>query len=180
MSADSNRDDPSSEIALLRLLVQFRREEYKELSELWRNVDTKAQGTIALAGILLAAFVAFITKAQAPVCLYERILSLVAVVLFTASMIASVLALRLRKSAGSPYLGGGIESAVLDLLQVEVQDRTDRMPDLIREELSLWEECNATESSAIDTKAALLTWGQVFIGFSIACLAAIAILRVLE
>lgn len=54
------------------------------------------------------------------------------------------------------------------------------MSDHLREELSPWKECNATESLAIDKKTTRLAWGQALIGFSIVCLAAIAILRILE
>lgn len=135
------QNDLTSELALLRVLVDSRKEEYRELSDLWRNVDTKAQGVIALAGILLAAFIALIAKVQSSpgqhvngeLTALGLVLSLLAVCLLTASMICSVLSLKLRKSAGSPYLNGSLRTAVEDLLLIKETDRTDRMPGLLRE-----------------------------------------------
>src|ERR1019366_359048 len=188
MTANPN-DDPMSDLALLRLLVEFRKEEYGELSELWRNLDTKAQGVIALAGILLAAFIALITKVQSPVgqpsgshsCfgLWEQRLSIVTVGLLTSSMVYALLSLRLRTSTGPPYLGGFIQSAVDDLLQTQESERAGREPDLIREERSQWAICNDESTSAVSRKASLLAVGQILIGVSIGCLAAIAVLRML-
>ena len=181
MTGDEDKDS-TSDVALLKLLVGIRQEEYKELSEGWRNLDTKAQGVIALAGILLAAFIAL--QGAHPSGGYirslEQIISIIAVGLLTASMIFSVLSLRLRKVIGFAYFTGSFRSAVEDLLQVQQASRSNRMSDLAREELSYWNECNKDTGSAIDKKALMLTCGQAAIGLSILCLAGIAVLRILE
>jgi len=117
MSADRAQDDPASELALLRLLVESNRDEYKELSELWRHLDTKAQGVIAIAGILLAAFVAFLTKNQTALPCGQRMLFITAVVLFTVSIALSVFSLKLRESVGPPHFGG-LQTIVTDLLKL--------------------------------------------------------------
>ena len=174
---DRRPEDPSSELSLLKLLVEANREEYSELSELWRHLDTKAQGVIAIAGILLAAFVAFITKGPIASCA-ERTLSIVAISFFTASIGASVYSLKLRESVGPPHFGE-LQSTIEDFLKRPEEERAKRMPDLIREELSAWRECNDTVRAAIEAKTKLLQWGQVLIGLSIAWLALIAIVRIL-
>jgi len=173
MSDDPNHE-VSSEATLLRMLVESRREEYKELSELWRNLDTKAQGVIALTGILLAAFVAFITKGQVRPGCVERGLFVVTLLLFTGSMFAAALALRIRATVGPPYFGP-VQENLQDLLQLEEPDRSERMNDLVREELLQWEECNEAVRAAVNAKTEALSWSQLLTGVSIALLALIAI-----
>jgi hypothetical protein len=137
-------DDPSraqvDDASLIRLIVEARREEYSELSELWRHLDTKAQGVIALAGILLAAFVAFVTKAQpSPGC--GRVLAVAGVLLFTASLTTAVLSLRIREVVGPPHFGD-IESTIDDFLKLPLDERSSRLADLGRQEIADWTKCN--------------------------------------
>jgi hypothetical protein len=50
---------PTSFSDLPRLALENYREEYRDLSETWRSLDTKAQGLGAIAGIFLAALFAW-------------------------------------------------------------------------------------------------------------------------
>jgi hypothetical protein len=43
---NNTNDGDSDEVALLKQAVESNRDQYGELSELWRHLDTKAQGEL--------------------------------------------------------------------------------------------------------------------------------------
>jgi uncharacterized membrane protein YphA (DoxX/SURF4 family) len=53
---------------------------FKELSENWRHLNSKAQGNIAISGILLAAGIAFLGRGQTLPSIADRVLIVLAVV----------------------------------------------------------------------------------------------------
>ncbi len=164
------------DVTLIRMIVEARREEYSELSELWRHLDTKAQGVIALAGILLAAFVAFITKTQ-PSSAAQRAIYVVGVALFTSSLAMAALSLKIREVVGPPHFGD-IESTIEDFLQLPLEERSSRLSDLGREEISEWTRCNETVQHAVEIKARFLSWSQLLISLSIVWLAVLAMISI--
>lgn len=52
-------DTPRVDLDLLKLALQAHGEAYKDLTQSWRGVETKAQGTAAVAGVFLAGAFAF-------------------------------------------------------------------------------------------------------------------------
>jgi hypothetical protein len=148
------------EISLLRLSVEFRRDEYKELSETWRHLDTKAQGNVVISGILLASVVAFLSKGQGPATGLDRALVTVAVVSLGATIVLAVRALRVQAVTGPPHFGS-IQEVIDDFLRAATtEERSARIGGLVREELALWTECNGQIRKSVDTKATRLSWAQ--------------------
>ena len=169
----------SDDLSLLRLALDGNRDYYDEMTELWRHLDTKAQGTIALGGILLAAFAGFVAKGQRPAACVDRAFSVVAVLLFTSGIAMSALCLRLRQSSVPPHFGE-LQSSIEDLLKIDKDDRESRMPDLFRELISLWKETNEETSRILKRKSTWLRIGQYLTVISIVWLAVFAIINILE
>jgi hypothetical protein len=169
----------SDDLSLLRLALDGNRDYYNEMSELWRHLDTKAQGTIALGGILLAAFAGFITKSERAASCADRVLSVIAVALFTSGIAASALCLRLRQSSVPPHFGT-LQSSIEDLLKIDKKDRENRMPDFVRELISAWKVTNEDTSRILSKKSAWLSVGQYLTVLSIVWLAVFAFMKILE
>jgi hypothetical protein len=165
-------DITGDELKLLRLSVEFRRDEYRELSENWRHLDTKAQGNIAISGFLLAAVVAFLSKGQSSIGPLERWVVTGAIVSLAATIYLAVVALRVRITVGPPHFGM-MQETIEDFLRAEDPvARTARLADLIREELSLWAGCNEETRKVVNHKADRLSWAQtaILIATMIVCL----------
>lgn len=168
------------EVALLRFSVEAFREEYKELSENWRHLDTKAQGNIAISGILLAAAVAFLGRAQTVPCVAERVLSVLAIANLALTIVLAVISLRVRWVEGPPHFGA-TQQMVSDLLRAEDQAaRSSRLADLLNEEISQWATCNDESRVAVDSKARVLSWAQLAILGGTMLIGVIAAIRVFQ
>jgi hypothetical protein len=146
---------------------------------MWRNLDTKAQGAIALGGILLATFAGFVTKSGAFLSHTDRLLAVAVICLFAAGIGAWSLCLRLRLSSVPLHLGI-VQSTIEDLLRLKEHDQGSRIPDFVREQISSWKETNGETTRALREKSRGLTVGQWLIVFSIFWLAVFAIKKVLE
>ena len=65
-------------------------EEYKELLSTWRDLERKAQNTVALAGIFLGGAMAFVRNLSADSSEMERILLLVTILFLSISLLSCV------------------------------------------------------------------------------------------
>lgn len=165
-----------SESLLEATLVSYR-EEYRELSEIWRHLDDKAQGTVAIAGIFLAAVFAFV---QSMTSLRQSIgtgtLLVGAVLLLVTSIVFAVLSLRVRKVSVAP-LGEEFEKLILDILGIEdEQERTARVPNLLRDQIRLWRAVNDDVHKENMNKASLVLKAQLFLFFAIFAVALLVVL----
>lgn len=166
------------ELSLLRRSIEFRRDEYKELSENWRHLDTKAQGNVGISGILLAAVVAFLTKGQPLSNVLDRLLVIVAVVSLGATIVLAVRALRVLSTLGPPHFGT-MQDIIDDFLKAaSPEERSTRLGDLLREELGLWVQCNDDARHAVESKAKLLSQAQYGIVVATLVVAGFTVIRV--
>jgi hypothetical protein len=168
----------TDDVTLIRLIVEARREEYRGFSELWRHIEIRAQAIVALAGLFLAAFIAFITKTHAT-SRVERIVFVIGVALFIASLAAALLSLSMRELIRPPHFGD-IELAIDDLLRLPAEERDSRLAGFWREEISTWSRVNDAVYRAISSKARFLSWSQALICLSLGWLATLVVIRLWE
>ena len=95
----------SSDFELIERTLVSHRDYYDELSETWRQLDSKAQSGTALVGILLAAFVAFVTKSQTSFSVADLVLCVVEILLLAAAAVLFVLVIRPTESEPAPFCG---------------------------------------------------------------------------
>jgi hypothetical protein len=69
-------------------------EEYKELTETWRSLESKAQGNIAVAGIFIAGSLAYLEKLSPQLQRHEQVFLLIAIACLIVSVILAILALK--------------------------------------------------------------------------------------
>lgn len=136
-------------------------DEYKEYANYWRNLETKAQGSITVAGIFIAGAFALITKAGAP-SETERAFLLFAVGFLLASVIFSILALKIRRIPAPP-LGSFMDHSVSRLVELGDAEFNKRLGRLKVEHVNKWRSVMKRTTEAIKLKAERLWVGQLLL-----------------
>lgn len=140
-----------------RVLLTYR-EEYKELSDIWRSLDTKAQGTITMSGAFIALAFGFLRDSNFHgIQLLLLIFSLVFLIL---CVLFSVISLLVRSVVSPPY-GSVNDRAAVDILRdVETED-TDPLCLLYDNEIHTWRDCIADTTLANQRKSQFLKISQI-------------------
>ena len=171
-------DRPEASSDLLRLALEGYREEYRDLSETWRNLDGKAQGSGAIAGIFLAAVFAWVRPLAAGAGTLERVLLCASIVLLVASVVAAVLALQVR-TVSAPPLGEETGKMIDDLLRPEnVGELPERIPRLFQDQIRAWRATNRETADANLGKADRVRDSQVALLAAAALVAVLSVLAV--
>ena len=173
-------EQPTSVADLPRLALAAYREEYRDLLETWRSVETKAQGLGAIAGIFLAAVFAWAREVPANFGTFERVLLVASIFLLVASIVAAVLALHVRKVAAPPHQ----ETAemISDILKKQKPDELPaRVAAFYNDQITEWKEANSDIHEHIQRKASWISCGHgtlLLASVLVATLAILATMRV--
>jgi hypothetical protein len=147
------QSQPSSLGELPWLALDAYREEYRDLSETWRSLDAKAQGTGAIAGIFLAAIFAWVRELPTWFGSTERRLVVAGIASLILSIIATVLALLIQRVAAPP-LGDATGEMVRDIVAKQrAEELPDRVVALCNDQIDLWKESNADMTRVSESKA---------------------------
>jgi uncharacterized protein involved in cysteine biosynthesis len=145
---------------LLKLSLDSFREEYAELSETWRHLDSKAQGTASMTGIFVGGLFAVLKLNPPSLTVWISILLVTAIGTLSLAAVLSLIASFVRQVPAAPR-GDALHELVEDLLdpknEHELEERTSTLPhDVIR----MWREANAAVHTANLWKATVLAWAQ--------------------
>lgn len=154
-------------------------DEYKEHTENWRSLETKAQGNIALAGVFVAGVFAFLTRSGATPDAYERFILLITIFFLISSVIFAMLVLKTR-IAPVPPLGSFMDYSARHLLLVSESEFLERIGRFNSDHVIKWREVIGKTNESIRSKALYLWIAQVLLMIaiiSIAILSAIKIIR---
>ena len=144
---------------LQHALVSFQ-EEYKDLNDTWKLIDSKAQSSGTIAGIFLAA--AFALARQLPVgfSLWQRYLLCVGIVLLIAAVCFALAGLQIRRISPPP-IGQNLRQLVDDLLpNLSEAERDARMTAFTSDQMLLWQESNGTMREKASGKALWVSLSQ--------------------
>ena len=162
---------------LHRSVVEAYSNEYKELADTWRNLETKAQNAITIAGIFIAGAFAYVRDIKLETHRTEKFLLGVCVCFLIASVVLSILALRLRKIA-APFMGDTLNKLVNDLLQVsEDQEFLERLPNYYEDQITLWQQVKNETQEANRSKARFLWWAHITLVLAIVAVACLTVLK---
>ena len=162
---------------LLEAALASYREEYRDLADDWKGLETKAQGSVAVAGIFLAALFAFVRELTANSGPLESVLLAVAVLTLLVSVGYAIAALRIRDIAASP-LGKHLKPLVQHLLATpDLEANPDRATNFLNDHIRMWHETNENMHHENDRKAGHVLRSQVCL---MAAIAAVAILTVVK
>jgi hypothetical protein len=162
--------------SLLKTALDAYRDEYEKLAEIWRSIEVKAQGNIAIAGIFIAGAFAFVRDIIRPSPNCQKHIFVVALGLLVASVIFSLLALRTRSMLRPP--GGEIVSKLVgDLLPlISEKDFEDRMPAFIENQIKGWKQSVEGVRKANEDKASHLWVAQLSLLAAILLVAVLTII----
>jgi hypothetical protein len=145
---------------LQRFALESYRDEYRDLSEIWRNLDAKAQGLSAIAGVFLAAVLAWSRALPAEFGKHERFLIAGTIVLLFVAIVAAVCALQLRKVKKAPF-GDETAGMVRDILPtMSPEDFSSRASNFYNDQMTAWKDTNRDIREKIQSKTSWLTFAQ--------------------
>ena len=171
----SDAEDPRE--ALVRDALDAYKEEYRELSDTWRNLDTKAQGTITVSGLFLAAMLAFVRALSSTTTPTEKWLLTITAALLTCGIIFALLVLRIRSVSGAP-IGEHLAKLIDDLLAAEDGTSAERLLDYCRDQSQMWNSTNREIEEVNKLKAGYLIRAQLILVAAIGIAAIVTLIRV--
>lgn len=159
---------------LLTELLNTERSAYGRADGVWRALDSKAQGTVTIAGVFIAigfAYVKDIREAKINFSEIEAVGLAVALSFFLLSVVLSLWVLWVRSKVAMPDGESDCLRMILDADEAELDECTQRY----RHDLAgIWKRASANLKQHNSTKGKLLFYAQL------ALLLAIAILAFLE
>jgi hypothetical protein len=151
--------------------------EYKELEDVWKQLDAKAQGTITVCGVLLAGIFAF---AREPVGAHlDQMILRASVVLIVISIGFALNALQVRSVLGAP-VGEEHEKLAFDLLDLRDWAKAERQENFLRDQAAQWRNSNNSVHAANQQKAGRVQWAQWVLVGAVVCTASVTLLAIVE
>jgi hypothetical protein len=153
--------------SLRQTVLDSYKDEYKEFSEVWKSVETKAQGTVTIAGIFIAAAFTFAKDLAATrLDWYGKLFLGAAIVLLIPSIVLSVLALR-RRTIKSIPAGSQVEQWADDIQDASEEDLAELTQRFIDQHSLIWKETTESTKAAVAQKEGLLYAAQLLLLFAI-------------
>lgn len=160
----------SSEIkeALHQAVLEAYCADYKELSDIWKGLEVKAQGTVTIAGIFIAATFAFIRDLNNLHWGYpKRLLLGLAIFSLVFCVILAILVLTLR-TVEAPPTGEYVGQIVKDILRLKfeetVEDNAAKLSErkilFINEQIREWHKAKESASKILKRKVRYLWVAQ--------------------
>lgn len=172
-----SEDVPKIREFLRKALLDSYKDEYKELAEVWRGIETKAQGNIAITGIFIAGVFIFLREINSQTFWAEKLILGLAVVLFIISVYLAIFALQVRQTRFPP-MGGFADNMFIDLLRFGDVELCERLPRFINDQANAWSQVKEDIIASNEVKAAYLWWAQQFLLFAVAAIATLICFRI--
>ena len=172
--------DPSKlRESLNKTVLDSYRDEYKELNDTWKNLEGKAQGAVAIAGIFIAGAFAYTREIGPQGIRYEKIFLGASILCLIISVGLSILALKVRTVAAPP-MGEHVDNLVQDLLQVDNDaELLERIPRFVADQVASWRVVSQEANESIKLKAKYLWGAHLCLAFAILTIALLSVLKLL-
>jgi hypothetical protein len=171
---------PEMKESLRQASLEAYREDYKKLTDTWHNLEGKAQGNVAIAGIFIAGAFAFIREIEKNAYLHEKIFLATAITCLVISVVLSILTLRIRWVAFPP-VGENVDRLVADLLRIsDPTEFSNRLPLFFNDQIAEWRIVNDAVDEANKLKAKHLWRAQLFLLSSIIIIALLLFTRIFD
>jgi hypothetical protein len=151
-------------------------DEYVEKGRTFTNLDTKAQNTTALAGVFLAAALAFLREEALEAFVrsggrHTVILLAASIISLLGSILSCLLAMRIRKVI-APIEPVALTAMVDDILSLDASELTDvTYGNFLRDQIAAWQPTLADASTANASKAKAVLAGQFLLTAAIVFIA---------
>lgn len=159
---------------LLKDVLASYKDEYKELIDVWKQLDLKAQGTITVCGVFLAGIFAFSRDPATTDRSIEKWLVIIATALLVLSVIAALAAIQIRPTKFPP-VGSVHDALVTDWLGGKVGFDDDQKAAYLTHQNASWKEANKDLYSKNGHKAHAIGGAQWILLGAIFCAAVLTI-----
>jgi ABC-type multidrug transport system fused ATPase/permease subunit len=162
--------------SLLKTVLELYREEYKVIGENLHNLEGKAQGSVAIAGIFIAGAFAYLQK-NITLLHYQKIILCIGIIFLLICVGFSILALRIRKLPAAP-MGQYLDKLVSDLLRGNDPELLQRLPLIVNDQITSWREVRIGLVAANHRKGRYVWNGQIFLVMAIAFVGILTLFRI--
>lgn len=177
--AASAFDMAAKKEALRACVLTSYQEAYKERTDNWKSLETKAQGSITIAGIFIAGAFAYIDKGAANMAMPQQLLVVLAVASLVASVLLAVYALKIQEILPPPY-GEFVKANVQCFLEIcDEAEFKERIEYFDYDMIAQWERVLSIIDEQIRKKVDCLFNAQAALVFAVVVVAILAISRVL-
>ncbi len=164
---------------LLLLSLDAHKAEYLEHSDNWKNLETKAQGAVAIAGIFLAVLFSWVHDIPQNYSCLEYFLLIASIVLLVSSVICAILGLKIRKVCFPP-IGSMDGDITIDILSIEdKKEFKERIPAFLNDQIHVWDETNKDIQNNNERKAKYIEVSQITIMAAACVVALLSIIAVI-
>ncbi|HKG13344.1 MAG TPA: hypothetical protein VKB12_08390 [Pyrinomonadaceae bacterium] len=164
--------------ALRACVLTSYQEAYKERTDNWKSLETKAQGSITIAGIFIAGAFAYIDKSATTMSMHQQFLAITAVASLVASVLLAVYALKIQEVLPPPY-GNFVKANVERFLEVtDEAELRERVEYFDYDMISQWERVLNVVDEQIGKKVDCLFNAQAALVFAVVVVAILAVSRV--
>lgn len=162
---------------LARHVLDAYRFEYRDYSDWWRDIDSKAQGTAAFAGVLLTVVAGYVSTSTVEFSLFEAITLSLTVVLLFASILFGAKSLLARDTDIVPE-GHVIDELAREILAKPENELAERVTGLVFDQAPHWKTLNSEMHTACWAKSSDLNFSQYAVIFAALCLLVLALNQV--
>jgi len=170
-------EDQSINQRLLQEALISYKEEYEEYSDLWHKLDSKAQATISISGIFLAAIFAFIRILSESAACTEKYFLSGSIILLSFTVLCGLGVLWIKSVPCAPY-GTAIKEFFDDLLESDQEITPDDIDAFTKDKIDLWENTNNDTYKVITTKGRILLLAHVFLVLAILLVSILTIIKI--
>jgi hypothetical protein len=170
---------------LLEQVLQSCLQEYADKQNTFAQIDTKAQTTASVAGVLIAAALAFVQADSVARLVGAGGLKVVAlfalaIILLLASTLFCLLAMRIRRVT-APLESKELGKMVDDILGSESAKVTaETFDNFVRDQITAWQKCLRSLRKANTDKARRTLWAQALLGAALLLVAIVVLLFLLS
>ncbi len=135
-------------------------QEHTRLVETWNSLESKAQATVAIAGIFIGGMLALAKDITPETGFLARIIILVPTIILLATVLCAALALTIQTVEDAPE-GDNVRAFVDDLLAVDTaEELSERMPRYLGDRSKIWSATNSEHFAANEQKAGWIQRAQ--------------------
>jgi hypothetical protein len=159
-SSGNRTDGESFRIGVWREVLGSYQASYDDVRDTWKNLDAKAQATVAIAGILIAGIVSLVKDISPATGTIDVFLAVSAAVNAVGAVLIAAVALRIRQTSAPPAGQETEEDAEIALGTLTSGNIHDVEQAFVQQQIIGWRRAVETVHSGNEDKADLLIFSQ--------------------
>jgi hypothetical protein len=153
-------------------------EQYKDLMDTWKGLETKSQGNIAIAGIFIAGSFAIMKDILPLLHTVERLIFSIALGCLVVSIILSILSLQVREVVEPPLGDKQYDLGRLLITALNENEFKEQISNALNTQILWWQEAITKAKTVFLLKAGYLRWAQLLIMAAVILITVLMLARI--